>query len=954
MTVTKETARSGPYEGNGLATAFAYSFRVDAESHLRVVKSLADGADTLLELSKDYQVTNVGAPTGGDVVLTTALSLGEKLTIIRDQPFTQSTDLVNQGPFFAEDVELGFDHAVMRDQELAEHLSRAVSVPLGESTDPKDYLAQMQALVAQALAAGQGDSVVSVLTHGAVGDAGDDLSLAASDAVAFQAAIDKAIELGLDYVVVPVPPDPDKAYFVDQDLDNAQLIDWRIDPRANVVGAHNIPLKQSRIKGARVLDPTPTVSTVFANNGRYNHQCVAGFDLDDALIVSWQRNLFIHIESFDHREVVFAKTTDGTTWQSWTDPVNPFADATVCTNPITITGGQPRMGASWIVNHARAAVNASQKLWMGCTTTADPDTNARFLLTHKTTAEGKFTVYSFWQHATTGQIKLFQGDAKPGADWTARFTHEGHPDLNFWCHATMIDSKGRLLMSVILGDQINDSFGDMRRLPCVLYAEDPRPTDPTEIVWKLGPSIDIGTTNGPGPQWEWGMYEASPGFFRAIIRHNEGEGGAADNFGRRQFSAVGDGVTFGGWRETGVPMHRTRVKYIGLNDKFAATAMVDRFSNRSNGVMAFEERGGALIPGPTMSPGEPESVKANTIAIASANDTVLATSGLDFTGATVEVRVKQAGTDQDLVGSGFTADYAGDTIDLAHWRFLETGHTFIAENGGFVETVALPNDTATQVLSLTNDLTTGAPVILGLNELGNDTLTIGDSVFVDAAADNVTFTGATDTYSGLLVYEPGLSESLVYSDAADTLWTPALDITEGDLAVYMVQNVVGATFVVPELDFITDTATDSVTLLEGRNAGDEVIVSATSGRRWQVPTLVKDEKTGRVVQVGSLDYLNESIGREPTASWFEPEDLPRADYLNVVLRKNAGGRVGRRRTLTHLCRRHGAWRRSPATARRCTVCRPIAASWRSPTATTLCPRAMTASFYSSWAHHSTT
>ncbi len=884
MTVTKETARSGPYEGNGLATEFAYGFRIDAASHLRVVRTLADGAETALALNKDYEVTEVGQPTGGDVVLAAALGVGEKLTIVRDQPFTQSTDLRNQGPFFAEDVELGFDHAAMRDQELAERMSRAVTVPLGQSTAPKDYLAQMQALVAQALAAGQGDSVVSVLAHGALGDAGEDLSLATSDSEAFQAAIDKAIESGLDYVVVPVPPDPAKAYFVDSDLNGAQSIDWRIDPRANVVGPHNIPLKQKRIKGARVLDPTPTVSTVFPNNGRYNHQCVAGFDLDDALIVSWQRNLFIHIESFDYREVVFAKTTDGPSWQSWTDPVNPFADASVCTNPITITNGKPRMGAAWIVNCVRAPVKASQKLWIGCTTTADPDTHARFLLAQKTTADGAFTLYSFWQNVNTGQIKLFQGDAKPGADWTARFTHEGHPDLNFWCHATMFDSRGRLLMSTILGDQINDSFGDMRRLPSVLYSEDTRPTDPTEIVWKLGPSIDIGTTNGPGPQWEWGMYEASPGFFEAIIRHNEGEGGAGDNYGRRQFSAIGDGVTFGGWRETGTPMHRTRVKYIGLNDKFAATAMVDRFANRSNGVMAFKERGGALIPGPIMSPGEPETAKADTIVVTGPSDTVLAPGGLDFTGATVEARVKQSGSDKELVGSGYIA---GDTIDLAHWRFLETGHTFIAENGGYAETLALPNDTATQVLSLTNDLTTAAPVVIGLNEKGNDTLTIGDSVFVDTAADNVTFTGATDSYSGLLVYEPGLSESLVYSTVSDALWTPALDITDGDLSVYMVQNVVGATFEVPELGFITNTATNSVTLLEGQAAGDEVVVTAATGRRWQVPTLVKDEKTGRVVQVGSLDYLNESIGREPTASWFEPEDLPRADYLNVVLRKNA-------------------------------------------------------------------
>ncbi len=842
-------------------------------------------------LGTDYTVTGEMQSGGGEVVLTTK-ACNAVVEIWRDTPVEKLTGFPIAGPLSTKALNNELSRQVAIDQDTEHKVDRAIKKPRFDqaSMDLEDKDTRKNKLLGFDNKGGvvtydrtvstvglETGPVPNVVDYGAVGNGVTD------DSAAVAAAIAASLDGRIYY---PKPPGGD-GYLHTQDFGDPAGVYPILGPGASLIGAHDlIRAKQTLIKGARVLDPTLTVSTVFPNNGRYNHQCVAGFDLDDALIVSWQRNLFIHIESFDYREVVFAKTTDGPSWQTWTDPVNPFVDASVCTNPITITNGRPRMGAAWIANHARAPIKPSQKLWIGCTTTADPDTNARFLVAHKTTAAGMFTVYSFWQNINTGQIKLFLGDAKPGADWTARFTHEGHPDLNFWCHATMFDSRGRLLMSTILGDQINDNFGNMRRLPSVLYSEDTTPEDPTEIAWKLGPSVDLGTTNGPGPQWEWGMYEARPNFFEAIIRHNEGEGGAGDNYGRRQFSGIGDGVTLGGWRETGTPMHRTRVKYIGLNDKFAATAMVDRFANRSNGVLAFKERGGALIPGPIMSPGEPETAKSETIEISGPTDTVLSTS-LDFTAATVEARVKQSGSDKELVGSGFIADYAGDTIDLAHWRFLETGHTFIAENGGFVETLDLPNNTATQILSLTNDLTTAAPVVIGLNEKGNDTLTIGDSVFVDTATDNVTFTGATDTYSGLLVYEPGAIDSLVYSTVTDTLWGTTLDITDGDLSVYMVQNVVGATFEVPELDFITDTAGSAITLLDGESAGDEVVITAATGRRWQVPTLVKDEKTGRVVQVGSLDYLNESIGREPTATWFEPDDLPRADYLNVVLRKNA-------------------------------------------------------------------
>jgi hypothetical protein len=55
---------------------------------------------------------------------------------LRKVPFTQETDLENQGAYYAETVEAAFDLAAMRDQQLSERVGRAVVIP--PSADPSD------------------------------------------------------------------------------------------------------------------------------------------------------------------------------------------------------------------------------------------------------------------------------------------------------------------------------------------------------------------------------------------------------------------------------------------------------------------------------------------------------------------------------------------------------------------------------------------------------------------------------------------------------------------------------------------------------------------------------------------------------------------------------------------------------------------------------------------------
>ncbi|SFN77656.1 hypothetical protein SAMN05216573_12144 [Bradyrhizobium sp. Rc3b] len=151
MTVASEVNRSGPYIGNGVTTIFAYGFLILNEAHVKVIRTEA-GIDTVLEFGSDYTVTGVGETGGGSITMIAAPIAGQNITIARNVPFTQETDLENQGPFYAQTVEVALDFVAMRDQQLSERLDRAVV--LQASSSPADITAFVLA-VQNAAANGQ-------------------------------------------------------------------------------------------------------------------------------------------------------------------------------------------------------------------------------------------------------------------------------------------------------------------------------------------------------------------------------------------------------------------------------------------------------------------------------------------------------------------------------------------------------------------------------------------------------------------------------------------------------------------------------------------------------------------------------------------------------------------------------------------------------------------------------
>ena len=129
------------YNGNGNATEFAYQFKILDRTDIKVLLTDADGKEKLL--TKDYYVDvkkNVvrypGYAVGAEVPESErppVLPTGWKLTIYREVPVTQETDLPDQYPF--NQVEDIGDKLTMIVQQLTDVTGRSLKIGVSTSAD---------------------------------------------------------------------------------------------------------------------------------------------------------------------------------------------------------------------------------------------------------------------------------------------------------------------------------------------------------------------------------------------------------------------------------------------------------------------------------------------------------------------------------------------------------------------------------------------------------------------------------------------------------------------------------------------------------------------------------------------------------------------------------------------------------------------------------------------------
>ena len=129
MTVSTTTLKVS-YSGNGSTAAFAYTFKVFAQSELKVIIRSSAGVETTKTLTTHYTVSGVGSASGGNVTFTSGNipASGETVVILRDTPLTQATDYVENDPFPAASHMDALDKLTHITQEMQEELDRTLKV----------------------------------------------------------------------------------------------------------------------------------------------------------------------------------------------------------------------------------------------------------------------------------------------------------------------------------------------------------------------------------------------------------------------------------------------------------------------------------------------------------------------------------------------------------------------------------------------------------------------------------------------------------------------------------------------------------------------------------------------------------------------------------------------------------------------------------------------------------
>lgn len=117
-TVAEQTGRND-YTGNGATVAFSYGFKIFVSTEIEV---LLDG----VVQSSGYTVTGLGGASGGTVTFTTAPASGVKVTFLRKQSTSQTSDYIPNEAFPSERVEKDLDKQAMIDQMQNEQLTRSL------------------------------------------------------------------------------------------------------------------------------------------------------------------------------------------------------------------------------------------------------------------------------------------------------------------------------------------------------------------------------------------------------------------------------------------------------------------------------------------------------------------------------------------------------------------------------------------------------------------------------------------------------------------------------------------------------------------------------------------------------------------------------------------------------------------------------------------------------------
>lgn len=153
------------YEGNGVQTAWPFTFKVFTKEEI-LVKKITSGGESILVLDVDYTVSGAGDDSGGGFVnypiVGTPLAVNEFIVLKPNLNYSQNLVLLNQNTFPPKAVEYGMDRLAMQIKQVAEELSRALQLTDAYDGNAEDFVDLITAGSAGLIASLSGTSLSTV------------------------------------------------------------------------------------------------------------------------------------------------------------------------------------------------------------------------------------------------------------------------------------------------------------------------------------------------------------------------------------------------------------------------------------------------------------------------------------------------------------------------------------------------------------------------------------------------------------------------------------------------------------------------------------------------------------------------------------------------------------------------------------------------------------------------
>lgn len=138
MTINNQSIRT-TVTGNGVQTTFSYGFIIPSQSVADLYLTDTDSGDSVLLDPASWTMSGAGNPAGGTFTYPRTsgggaepASAAQTLTLVRNVPATQQTNLGNQGAYAPRSVEAALDWIVMQIQQFQDGVDRSLRVPLTE------------------------------------------------------------------------------------------------------------------------------------------------------------------------------------------------------------------------------------------------------------------------------------------------------------------------------------------------------------------------------------------------------------------------------------------------------------------------------------------------------------------------------------------------------------------------------------------------------------------------------------------------------------------------------------------------------------------------------------------------------------------------------------------------------------------------------------------------------